>query len=730
MVIRQSNLLGQMRIDVPHLRAMESSVAADFDVASGQMLAGRQALVLKGFNVVMTGAIGAQASALLISVADGLLMHWGASESGTIFWVPSNRAPEVMASTNTKVSGSFAASQTNYLGLDLRRQADDSTADNVQFLPAGADQEVSKTVPLARTLDYRFVISTQDFSSQPNVLPIAIVTTNSANAVTAVSDTRQMMFRLGLGGDFANIHHAYPWPGTRAENLSGDIFSGGDKSIGSMKEWMDAAMTRMQEIGGGEYWYSATADRNVNLIWTGSAFTNGENFEWTGTNLHWKGLRFLFDNSTGYFNDVADQTSDSAGLTDLADGQCLYVDLDRTQNATGGSALLAAKGTLITMGASVVAGARFILAWRNGAQIFTRQWRYPVGTTFQPATTSSLGEVEINQTAANPSLPVTISLMTNNVAVLGTGTFPVASNAGGSGFDAFTSTGGDITVGTVTFRVGGSGLKGIGGQAHGTSHQIAGTGVTGQGGACDSGTAGAGTGVIGIGGTSGGGGALDGVGGAFQGGGTNGVGAVITGQGTGDALQATASGSGLAVKAIGGNVQVTSTKDFTYDASRTLHYHISPMDIRAVGMDSGANFPAQVFGAVNTIAKIQTTGASSSYVAEARFVLPIGAQVTGFEFCFDSTASTAISNVEWDTVFRVAGGYNIDNTIFNGGTFTVNGAMSWQTPTWSTSGSGGIIDDHYTVLRWACAAPGGGQTLNFYGARITYTLAKVNAGVV
>ena len=32
-VLRQEQFLGQSRIDVPHLRAIESGVAADFDVA-------------------------------------------------------------------------------------------------------------------------------------------------------------------------------------------------------------------------------------------------------------------------------------------------------------------------------------------------------------------------------------------------------------------------------------------------------------------------------------------------------------------------------------------------------------------------------------------------------------------------------------------------------------------------------------------------------------------------
>jgi hypothetical protein len=453
MVERQSNFLGQQRIDLPHLRAMESSVAGDFDILGGQMLGGKQALILKGFSVIVTGAIGAPATNLLVRVADGMLMHYGASEAGSLFWAPADRADEQLVSTNSKVTGSFTASQTNFVGLDLTRTADDTTADNVQFLEPTSDEEISKTVPLARTLDVRFVISTADFSSQSTILPIAKVVTDASNNVVSIQDARQMMFRLGDGGDNPNKFGSYTWPGSRYENTTGDIFTGGDKNIGDMKTWMDAMMTRLWEVGGGEYWYSATADRNVNMIWQGTQFTNGEAFEFVGSNIHWKGLRFLIDNSSGYVNDIADQTGNSAGLTDIAVGECIYVDLDRTKfrvqawvaatsyvvgdlvlndtdkayecttggtsagaggpTGTGGAIndngviwkyvgagaakLTAAKGRLITLGSPTVPGSRQILAWRVGPSIYTRGWRYPIGTIFTFATTTSQGMVKISR---------------------------------------------------------------------------------------------------------------------------------------------------------------------------------------------------------------------------------------------------------------------------------------------------------------------------------------------
>lgn len=440
MIIRQGNWLGQQRVDAPHIRAMESSVAADFDVLAGQMLAGAQPLVLKGLNIITTGAVGAQASSLQVRVAGALLMHMGASEAGTIFSVPASHADESLSSTNPNVSGSFTASQTNYVGLDLRREADDSTSDNVQFLEASTFKEVPKTVPLARTLNYRFVISTTDFASQPNVLPIAKVTTDANNNVSSVQDARHLLFRLGEGGDFPDTGSSYAWPGTRYENASGDVFAGGDKAIGSLKDWMNAIMSRLWEVGGGEYWYSATADRNVTMIWVGTPFATGENFLWAGGHLHWKGLKFVFDNSAGHYNDVKDQTANSTGLTDLADGECLYVDLDRTRDLSGGDALVPAKAALVTLGTPLIPGSRQIIAWRVGANVFTRNWRYAVGTTFTPATTTSTGVVRLNATPVSSTTPdVAVVDSSNRVVatgltrgVIGVGTLAIGAGANDS----------------------------------------------------------------------------------------------------------------------------------------------------------------------------------------------------------------------------------------------------------------------------------------------------------
>lgn len=407
-VKRQGNWLGQQRVDIPHIRAIESSIAGDFDLIAGVMLAGQEPLILGGFGLITSGIT--LASNLQLAVANGVMIHYLASESGSIFSVPASRANEVLNTTNPRVSGSFTPNQTNYIGIDFVRDADATTVDLVEFINPNTDLETPVSTPLARTLDYRIVISTLDFDNSPSVAPVAIVAVDSTGSIVSIQDARNRFFRLGSGGTAPNVKSSFGWPGSRAENLSGDTFSGGDKAISSFKAWNDSIMTRLWEVGGGEYWYSPTSFSNERLTRSGTPFSSsGEYMEWSGTNLHWKGLTWVFANSTSVFNVVNDQLTDSPGLTDLADGECIYVDVDRTTNRTGGTAVNAVKGPLSTLGSPVIPGSRYVLAWRYGADIFTRDQSYFVGASFKAATISAAGTVKVSASDALPISPVWVA---------------------------------------------------------------------------------------------------------------------------------------------------------------------------------------------------------------------------------------------------------------------------------------------------------------------------------
>jgi hypothetical protein len=439
-VLRQLNILGQMRLDVPHIRSIESSIAADFDVVAGRVQAGEKAVVIRGFGLANFDA-GTAANSVQLSTADGILYNMNASEAGTFLWVSADRDVETLNSaTNARVSGSFTAGQVNYIGLDLTRSADSTTADLVQFLDPNTLLENAKNVPLGRTLDYRIVISTTPFSSSPNLVPIAKIKTDSSNNVGSaagdVQDARNILWRLGSGGDFPNRFSTFNWSQGRVESVTGSgVFVGGDKSIQSQKDWMDAVMTRIWEIGGGENWYSTTADRNVRMVRVPSPVfaSTGDNFEWVGgANLHWQSLKLVFDNSNTtscYYNTVVDQTGDSAGLTDLADGECIYVDLDRTAN----SAVTAKKAVLQTLSVPSIPGSRMVIAWRVGANVYTRDTSLAVNVSFQPATTTVAGAVRLNQTPnathAGAGVPTVLTLNATNSVLIGGGSYPISGTS-------------------------------------------------------------------------------------------------------------------------------------------------------------------------------------------------------------------------------------------------------------------------------------------------------------
>jgi hypothetical protein len=447
-VKRQGNWLGQQRVDIPHIRAVESSVAGDFDLIAGTMLAGQEPLILAGFNLITSGIT--LASNLQLAVANGVMIHYLASESGSIFSVPASRPNEVLNTTNPRVSGSFTPNQTNYVGIDFVRAADPTTVDLVEFINPNTDLETPVSTPLARTLDYRIVISTLDFDNSPSVAPVAIVVVDSTGTIISYQDARNRFFRLGSGGTAPNIQNSFGWPGSRSENLTGDTFSGGDKAISNFKAWNDSIMTRLWEVGGGEYWYSPTTYGNERLTRSGTPFSSsGEYFEWSGTNLHWQGLTWVFANSTSVFNDVSDQTTDSPGLTDLADGECVYVDVDRTTNRTGGTAINAVKGPLSTLGTPVIPGSRYVLAWRHGANIYTRDQSYFVGSSFKAATVAAAGVVMLSASDSLAISPVHVATVDSNnfiakAAGLSRGFFPGQTTATPTDFIGGA---GDITIG-------------------------------------------------------------------------------------------------------------------------------------------------------------------------------------------------------------------------------------------------------------------------------------------
>jgi hypothetical protein len=264
-VKRRQNWQGQQRVDVPHLKSVESAISHDFDqLISGLVIGENKSYVVRGLKINMPGSIGSSANGLQLLVENSAFLHGASDESGTFYTIPTGTPSEILSSTtNERVQGSFTPNTDNYVGIEFVRAVDDTTADQVYFWNPTTNIEITRTVPLAIIQDYKIVISTSSFGS--NVLPIAVVQTDASNNVISITDRRPLLYRLGTAGESEpNPFYNYGWDETRSETFytstssTSDPFFGGDKVIGDMKQFFDALMTELKLLKGTPFWYSAS----------------------------------------------------------------------------------------------------------------------------------------------------------------------------------------------------------------------------------------------------------------------------------------------------------------------------------------------------------------------------------------------------------------------------------------------------------------------------------------
>lgn len=285
-VKRRVNWISQQRVDVPDMRALESAASNDFDELIKSFVTGTsQGYILRGFELSMAGAIGGAASGLQMIVDPGAVFHVSSSQSGTFLLVPPGTpAQQLNSATNTIVDGAFTPSSINYVGIEYERFIDDTTSAQVYIWNPTTNNETTKSAPRAQILRYRIKISTSIWAT--NVLPICTVTTDSGNNVQSITDARWGLFRLGTGGASPNPFFQYPWtahPEGRTENPSTSSsnsvnpFHGGDKMLMTLKDWMNAIMSSLQEIKGTIYWYSPSSAGSIESLRTdlGNTVTTG-----------------------------------------------------------------------------------------------------------------------------------------------------------------------------------------------------------------------------------------------------------------------------------------------------------------------------------------------------------------------------------------------------------------------------------------------------------------------
>jgi hypothetical protein len=264
------------RVDIPHIRALESAVSHDFDMLLRGLFTGLgKPYLVRGFRIKIPNS-AINASSLQIEVADSVILHSSATESGTLLQTSTSQPDETLDAQNAKVIGSFQSNALNYVSLDYRRTTDVNTVDQTAGWSPSQQLEFQRAVPIGRILDYRFIISTSGFGTN---LPLYIVKTTNTGAVEYITKGVTDLFRLGTGGanpdpshsyDFGNLVNPQAGANPRREwvgNTPGAnvltvepganplAFDFGDFAIKNLKEWMDGVMTRFKEITNSQYWY-------------------------------------------------------------------------------------------------------------------------------------------------------------------------------------------------------------------------------------------------------------------------------------------------------------------------------------------------------------------------------------------------------------------------------------------------------------------------------------------
>lgn len=341
-ITRRVNWVSQGRVDTPDMRSMESAVSNDFDDLIKAFVTGTvRGYILRGFELSMAGAIGGASNALQMAVDPGAIFHINSSQSGTILLVPSGTSSQILNSAiNTIVDGAFVPGAINYVGIEYERYLDSSTAAQIYLWNPTTNNESTQIVPRAQILRFRIKITSTTFAS--NVLPVAIVTTNIDNTVQSITDSRWMLFRKGQGGTSPNPFYNYPWNAQtegRVESSSTSYssgvnpFHGGDKMLGTFKDWMDAIMTSLQEIKGTNYWYSVGTAGSLEKMREdlGNTVTTG-----VGVISHSATVAGLINWSNDIFMKVVGtkisykiQSNIASSDITLADDEVAYINLNR-----------------------------------------------------------------------------------------------------------------------------------------------------------------------------------------------------------------------------------------------------------------------------------------------------------------------------------------------------------------------------------------------------------------
>jgi len=248
------------RLDLPDLLSIDSYSAGDWQGFMNTLVGTDTPYIITGFDVIDPGlAIGTQS--VSINIAESAMYYPGSGAGSFFYGLPTgnpNAQPLVPA---------LILNATNYVYLTFTtfNTAEDTRAFWDPDANGGAGDEFTQEVNTESVIQVQVNVSTGSFPD--NTVPVAIIVMGTTS-ITSIEDARPLMFRLGTGGISPNPYNRFAWPAipsTEFEQLETPItitsssgpnpFQGGDKNLDSLKEWMDAVMSQLANLGGTQYWY-------------------------------------------------------------------------------------------------------------------------------------------------------------------------------------------------------------------------------------------------------------------------------------------------------------------------------------------------------------------------------------------------------------------------------------------------------------------------------------------
>jgi hypothetical protein len=322
------------RLDLPDLLSIDSFAAGDFKFLLKGLIGDDKPLILRGFDVINPGdAIGSQS--LSIRVADSVVLYPG-SLAGPFFHglEEGHSAAQPLVPELRKNATNFV-----YLTFSTFDTASDTRAFWDPDLDGGNGGEFTQDINTESVLRVDVNVSVSAFPE--NTIPICRVVVGPS-VIESIEDAREQMFRLGEGGVNPDPFSRYNFrndptsdfarkepPTTMSSALDPNPFQGGDKNIQSLKEWMDAVMTKLAEIGGTTFWYEDTGAYGlVNIFLDSLARSFKSKGQWEHSSATPGLLTWTEDIHLKYIADDRDIIIRNANKT-LQDEEVMYVELLR-----------------------------------------------------------------------------------------------------------------------------------------------------------------------------------------------------------------------------------------------------------------------------------------------------------------------------------------------------------------------------------------------------------------